>query len=200
MADGSTGLFRNFTRASCGPLAACKERDQKKVRAALKDSFPAIPAELWATLLPPSQDVLMIRTTDDVELVGAVPPEGITKGVEVLFFRHHDGPFLPSLKLLHQYPWILPAHRVDIGGCKYVVSGAKVMCPGLTSAGGQVGPNIAAGQAVAVFIEGKKHAVAVGITTMSSEAIIAAKKGICIENVHHLGDGLWRLSFLSHQC
>ncbi|EPY37690.1 PUA domain protein [Angomonas deanei] len=104
---------------------------------------------------------------------------------------------MPHLKLLHKYPFILEAQQVDIGGCKYVVSGANIMCQGLTSEGGQLSDKAKEGDVVAVYVEGKEHAVAVGTMMMSPEEIRSKNKGPCIENVHHLGDGLWMNPILS---
>ena len=39
--------------------------------------------------------------------------------------------------------------------------------------------------------EGKEHAMAIGITTMSTKQIVADNKGIAVENTHWLKDGLW---------
>lgn len=52
-----------------------------------------------------------------------------------LFFQERDGPWLPVLRILHQYPDMMPKLRVDKGAIKFVLSGANIMCPGLTSAG-----------------------------------------------------------------
>jgi PUA domain protein len=42
------------------------------------------------------------------------------------------------------------------------------------------------------YIEGKKHAIAVGTTTMTSEDIMKINKGVAVETVHYLQDGLWQ--------
>ena len=47
------------------------------------------------------------------------------------------------------------------------------------------------GEIVGIYIEGKVHAVAIGIMEMSSEDIIKINKGLAIKTVHHLGDALW---------
>ena len=47
------------------------------------------------------------------------------------------------------------------------------------------------GQAVAVMAEGKEHAVAIGLMKMSSEELLAKNKGIGLDNIHYLNDGLW---------
>ncbi len=39
--------------------------------------------------------------------------------------------------------------------------------------------------------EGKEHALAVGLLKMATAEIRAANKGIGVDNVHFLNDGLW---------
>lgn len=55
-----------------------------------------------------------------------------------LFFQHYDGPWYPTLRLLHQYPDLLPKLQVDRGAIRFVLSGANIMCPGLTSPGAKM--------------------------------------------------------------
>lgn len=64
------------------------------------------------------------------------------------------------------------------------------MAPGLTSAGGSM-EDVEADQIVGIFAEGKEHALAIGITKMSTKQIRKENKGIAIDTVHHLNDGLW---------
>jgi PUA domain protein len=45
---------------------------------------------------------------------------------------------------------------------------------------------------VAIFAEGKEHAMAIGLTKMSTEDIRSVNKGIGVDTVHHLNDGLWK--------
>ncbi len=52
-----------------------------------------------------------------------------------LFFAQRDDVWFPTLRLLHQYPDMMPKLRVDTGAIKFVLSGANIMCPGLTSIG-----------------------------------------------------------------
>lgn len=145
----------------------------------------------WEEIMPKKEDIMLVKCHENVDLVTtAVAP------YEVLFFQHFSGDYLPHLKLLHKYPFILPAHTCDIGGAKYLLSGANVMCPGLTSKGGQVGEDIPAGAAVQVRLEGKQHAVAVGFATMSSADIRKINKGSCIDNAHYLGDDLYTMHVL----
>ena len=100
---------------------------------------------------------------------------------ELLFFRQRDGPYLPTLRLLHKCesvvfcsgtlichgsftlchcsivlrhdakripsppssfsspdPTLLPQLQVDKGAIKFILSGANIMCPGLTSPGARM--------------------------------------------------------------
>ena len=56
----------------------------------------------------------------------------------------------------------------DKGAIPFVLAGANVMCPGLTSAGGDLSTELDAGEPVAILAEGKKLAMAVGWMTMST--------------------------------
>ncbi len=55
-----------------------------------------------------------------------------------IFFAERDGPWYPTLRLLHQYPEMMKKLRVDKGALKFVMSGANIMCPGLTSLGATI--------------------------------------------------------------
>jgi malignant T-cell-amplified sequence len=74
---------------------------------------------------------------------------------------------MPSLKLLHKYPFFLPMEQVDKGAIRFVLSGANIMCPGLTSPGASMTP-VDKGTVVAIMAEGKEHALAIGYTAMST--------------------------------
>ena len=67
------------------------------------------------------------------------------------------------------------------------------MCPGFTSKGGNMATEIEAEQPVAIYCEGKQHAIAVGITKMSTEQIKTINKGIAVESLHYLLDELWQI-------
>ena len=74
-----------------------------------------------------------------------------------------------------------------------------MMCPGMTSRGGELPPAdqaVPANTPVAIHAEGKEHAVAVGITKMSTEEIKKVNKGIGVELATYLGDDLWKLEKL----
>lgn len=128
-----------------------------------------------------------------------------------LFFQHFDGPFIPTLKLLHKckllpslppitdgfiVPKIVPSLRVDRGAIRFLLAGANMMCPGFTSKGGSLpGPEgaLAAGAVVAIETEAKEHAAALGILKISTEEIKSVNKGVAVEIMCYLGDDLWNV-------
>lgn len=88
---------------------------------------------------------------------------------------------------------MMPSVQVDRGAIKFVLSGANIMSPGLTSAGGMLpDPSkgetpLQEGQCVAIRAQGKDEVLAVGVMKMSSEEIRKTGKGIGIETIHYLG-------------
>lgn len=59
--------------------------------------------------------------------------------------------------------------QVDKGAINFILGGANVMSPGLTSKGAKMTPDLKAGQVVTIVAEGKQHALAVGLLKMSPE-------------------------------
>lgn len=62
---------------------------------------------------------------------------------------------------------------MDKGAIRFVLSGANIMCPGLTSPGAKMVP-VDKGAVVAIMAEGKQHALAIGITTLSTDDMLVA--------------------------
>ena len=124
-----------------------------------------------------------------------------------------DDPIIPHLRLVHEYPWCFSRVRIDRGGVRFVLSGATLMVPGLTSAGGRLpgsegggggggggedgyangGEELEAGGVVVVDAEGKENACLVGVLKMGTAEMKEKRKGVAIEGGHFVGDGLWRL-------
>ena len=66
-------------------------------------------------------------------------------------------------------PILLPKIQVDRGAIKFVLSGANIMCPGLTSKGARMEVDLPNDAVVAIMAEGKEHALAIGQLKMSTE-------------------------------
>ena len=89
--------------------------------------------------------------------------------------------------------------KVDRGAIRFLLAGAHMMCPGLTSAGGYLPPTDAAlpaGTPVAIHAEGKDHAVGIGITKLGTEEMRQVNKGVGVETATYLGDDLWTVQSL----
>jgi PUA domain protein len=65
-------------------------------------------------------------------------------------------------------PDMLPKLQVDKGAIKFLIAGANIFCKGLTSPGARM-DDVSEGTICAIMAEGKEHAVAIGLTKMSSE-------------------------------
>ena len=160
-----------------------KQSIQKAIRTNIRDQYPSL-APYLDDIIPKKEPVSLIKAKDHLEVVACKK--------ESLFFRKRDGPYLPTLRLLHKYPFILPRFQVDCGAIKFILSGANVMAPGLTSKGGDM-EAVDKGAIVGIYAEGKQHSMGIGQTLASTEEIRLANKGVAIELIHYLNDGLWLL-------
>ena len=91
-------------------------------------------------------------------------------------------------------PQCFPTLQVDRGAIRFILDGAQLMCPGLTSPGAKLPPAdqaVPAGRVVAINAEGKQNACMVGRTKMGTEEMKRINKGVGVETVHFLGDGVW---------
>ncbi|XP_055390165.1 malignant T-cell-amplified sequence 1 homolog [Condylostylus longicornis] len=178
-------MFKKFDeKESVSGVQQLKSSVQKGIRTKLLESYPHL--ENYADNILPRKDAFrIIKCHDHLEIL-------VNGSGEQIFFRQRDGQWMPTLKLLHKYPFFLPMEQVDKGAIRFVLSGANIMCPGLTSPGACMTP-VDKGTVVAIMAEGKEHALAIGITALSTEDIAKVNKGIGVENCHYLNDGLWHM-------
>ena len=74
-----------------------------------------------------------------------------------------DCPCIIHLLCAIQYPFMMDSMICDKGAIKHIFSGSHVMAPGLTSEGGTIpDKSLEKGAPIALFAEGKKHALAIG--------------------------------------
>ncbi|CAM9442244.1 malignant T-cell-amplified sequence 1 [Petromyzon marinus] len=177
-------MFKKFEeKESVSTCMQLKTSVIKSIRNQLLDQYPAIEPYL-NQILPKKDPFKIVKCHEHIEI--------LTVNGELLFFKQRDGPLFPTLRLLHKYPTILPHQQVDKGAIRFVLSGANIMCPGLTSPGAKL-RSADKETIVAIMAEGKQHALSVGIMKMSADDIVKINKGIGIENVHYLNDGLWHM-------
>ncbi|KAK5786487.1 hypothetical protein PVK06_041131 [Gossypium arboreum] len=176
-------MFKKFSSEDVSSQNQVKASVQRKIRQSIAEEYPGLEPVL-DDLLPKKAPLIVVKCQNHLNLVlvNSVP----------LFFNIRDGPYMPTLRLLHQYPNIMKKFQVDRGAIKFVLAGANIMCPGLTSPGGALDDEVEAETPVAIMAEGKQHALAIGFTKMSAKDIKAINKGIGVDNMHYLNDGLWK--------
>ncbi|GBE82494.1 hypothetical protein BKA93DRAFT_761202 [Sparassis latifolia] len=184
-------MFKKFQPSSdVSGQTSVKSSVQRSIRASILSQWK-VDAETFEQIWPKKEPLILVKCRDHISIY--------TLQGEPLFFQHFDGPFYPTLRLLHQYPFLLPMVRVDRGAIRFLLAGAHMMCPGMTSAGGYLPPADAAlpaGTAVAIHAEGKEHAVGIGITKLNTEEMKRVNKDVGVETVTYLGDDLWSLKKL----
>ncbi len=105
----------------------------------------------------------------------------------ISFFYFETIP-LPTVHLLLSNLF-LPAITVDMGAVKFVVSGADIMRPGITS----VDESIQKDDFVAIIDENNKKPIALGRALMTSDDVKHATSGNCVKNIHRVGDKIWKV-------
>lgn len=174
--------MKGFSSESISSQNLMKYSAQKNIRATILKDYPKLESVI-NNILPKKGGLILGKCTNHVSI--------LICNNEVLFFQIRNGPWIPTLRLVHKYPFMLPQIQVDKGAIKHVLRGSNIMCPGVTSAGGKIIEEVEANTVIQVRAEDKQFACAVGITTMSTKELIEKNKDTCIENVHYLNDGLW---------
>ena len=167
-----------------GNQVMLNKSDVKDMKKGLTKSYPQL--EEFIEDIVPKKAVLYgmrLKANDKAELF-------ILDNNIICFKKGKE--YIPSMWLLHQYPHILPKFQVDKGAIRFVLSGANIMCPGLTSPGGSM-EDVDSGTIVAIYAEGKQHPIAIGVTTLSTQEIKTINKDIGVNTLHYVGDDLWKL-------
>ncbi|CRK99417.1 CLUMA_CG012655, isoform A [Clunio marinus] len=173
-------MFKKFDeKESVSGTTQLKSSVQKAIRVKLVEAYPHI-ENFIEQILPKKDAFRIVKCHDHIEIL-------VNSAGEQLFFRSREGAWMPTLRLFHKYPVFLPKEQVDKGAIRFVLSGANIMCPGLTSPGAFINP-VEKGTVVAIMAEGKEHCLAIGLTTITK-----INKGIGVENCHYLNDGLWNM-------
>jgi len=117
------------------------------------------------------------------------PAEGVVfVNLDDLTFLQSEEGFLPFLGSKETLA-LFPSAMVDEGAIKFMLNGADVMRPGIKSFD-QWGD---AGKIVVVREEKKSRAIAIGKAAVASSEAQSMTKGVCLKNVHHLGDRYWTI-------
>ncbi|KAJ3433126.1 mct-1 protein [Anaeramoeba flamelloides] len=157
---------------------------RRKIQKAIVQQYPALES-LITTLMPKKKKLEVGKAENHLQFY-------IIEST-ILFFRWRQGPFYPTLKLLHQIPSLLPIYYVDGGAVRPIMGGAQIMMKGLTKVpNGLPKESIPAQKVVAIVCIGKKNAFTIGLTEHSTEEIKLINNGPGIKNIHSINDGLWK--------
>ncbi len=108
-------------------------------------------------------------------------------------FFEYKGKWIPHLKFLlkNMIPG-LPIVVVDMGAVKPLLRGADLMAPGIRMVKGE----FKEGDVVVVVDEKYNKPFVVGIALVKSKGIVdgSIKKGRVVENIHRVGDKLWKIT------
>ncbi|KAH6970871.1 hypothetical protein BGZ61DRAFT_458084 [Ilyonectria robusta] len=201
-------MFKKEMQSS--PKQKLKSSVQRSLRSALLATYPLLTPHI-DEILPKKASLASMKLPDrnTLYVLDTVP----------LFFQHDTTDIIPHLRLVHRFPQAFPTIRIDRGAIRFVLSGATLMAPGLTSKGGRLPAEGAAktleegkemdqhvdaegrwsrellkGEPVVVMAEGKEEACAVGLLVAGTDEVKAKGKGPVIEEAHFLGDGMWNLN------
>ncbi|KAJ5079253.1 mct-1 protein [Anaeramoeba ignava] len=176
-------MFRKDLSEEISGQNLAKTSVKKKMKQQLLNQYPSLETFIQ-DLFQKKNSIVVIKCSNKIQLFAF--------NNTVLFFSIRDGPFFPTLKLLHSYPDILPPIQVDEGAIRHIIGGADVMIPGLISKGGKLPEeNIPKGSMIAIMAEDKKHALGIGVLEVETSQIPVVKKGVAAQTIHHLTDGLW---------
>lgn len=175
-------MFKKFTEEeNVSSISQVKNSVVRGIGSTLNEQYPMLESAL--DQLIPKKSMTIAKCTDRVQIV--------LVNNEPFFFSERDGPWIPTLRLIHKYPTFIKRMKADKGAIPFILGGANIMTPGFTSVGGDIPFDLEEGDPVAIYVEGKEHAVAVGVMKMSTEEMKKVNKGMAVENMHTVLDGLW---------
>lgn len=191
------------------PKQKLKSSAQRSLRQSLLSTYPLLAPHI-DEILPKKASLASMKLPDRNTLY--------VLDAEPLFYQDAHAALLPHLRLVHRFPQGFPTVRIDRGAIRFVLSGATLMAPGLTSQGGRLpaegaaktleegreleqradaegrwSRELAKGEPVVIMAEGKEEACAVGTLVVGTDEVKAKGKGPVVEDAHFLGDGLWNL-------
>ncbi|XWW96086.1 hypothetical protein V2A60_004056 [Cordyceps javanica] len=202
-------MFKKDLQAA--PKQKLKSSVQRSLRQSLLTTYPLLGPHM-DEVLPKKASLSSIKLPDRNTLY-------VLDAATPVFYQQDSGDILPHLRLVHRFPRAFPSVRIDRGAIRFVLSGATLMAPGLTSPGGRLPPDgcpdglaegaetdqrlgddgrwsreLRKGEPVVIMAEGKEEACAVGILVAGTAEVKAKGKGPVVEEAHYLGDGLWNLA------
>ena len=100
-------MFKKFDeKESVSGISQLKSSVQKGIKKTILDTYPSLDRDHLDELMPKKDTYRVVKCHDHLELL-------INAAGTLLFFKSRDGPWIPTLRLLHEYPYMLVPQRVD---------------------------------------------------------------------------------------
>lgn len=103
-------------------------------------------------------------------------------------FFYIEEELFPTLKNLLRDNF-LKKITVDMGAVKFVASGADIMRPGIVD----IEEGINKDEVVSIIDINNKKPLAIGKVMYDTADMRELKEGKCIQNIHYVGDKIWKL-------
>jgi len=173
-------MFRKFDPDSdVSTSTQVKASVQRRLKSLLLQQHSNLTEEQVECLVPKKSPLIQYKVGSHLMLYcQRIEHEDKSPTDAPILFQQRDGPLLPTLKLVHQYPTLeFTRVTVDKGAIPFLLGGANVMSPGLTHKASEMPedtddkPGLTKGDGVIIYAEGKEYALGVGIMTVSSEEV-----------------------------
>ena len=128
----------------------------------------------------------IIDKKDKIETIDIEDKKILLKNNKPIMFLHNKD-WIPTLKLILEIPNVLKKITVDAGAVKFIVNGADIMRPGITT----IDENIKEGEYITIIEETHNKPLAVGKALFNTEEMKLKESGKVIENLHYVGDTIW---------
>ena len=128
----------------------------------------------------------LLQGKKNVEILEAEPNSFILVDGEPYIIIIDDKPF-PTLKAALANQIEAKTVTVDMGAIRFVSNGADIMSPGIVAAS----EGVEAGDIVLIIDETHAKPLAIGVSLISGEEMVANDSGKAVETKHYVGDDIW---------
>ena len=114
-------MFKKFDPSESKQLTLMKNKVARDYRNSVIKQYPIL-EEIIDDFWPKKsskQQIMKMEGKVSLIIVDSVP----------MFYQQRDGPMIPTLRMLHRFPQMLPAQTCDRGAIKFILSGSNIMCP-----------------------------------------------------------------------
>ena len=162
----------------------------------IKEFIARIEAELGLKEIVSKKDIVITEPSNFAEDISLIKVNN-----KPVFFSYKNkiSPTLKAiLELMNKHgqrnvEWLkttkLKTITVDKGAVKFVVNGADIMRPGITS----IDYGFDKDSFVIIIDQEHKKPLAIGIALLNSEDMNSSAQGKVIKNIHYVGDEIWKM-------